>query len=215
MDSAAIFFSPTSHQTKWLLDQILEQILLSPNTNDMYLLNRISRLNPSKVCLLPTFSSQSIVNSNQQNFDKMSKIKNFDFDGVFDPAAIGVWLTGNDPRNSLGWIKRYKRHFEPSFDPALIKFGFHKKILTGNYLGYEHPIYNLHIHSKQKILFSIYGQLLLKLYVKTSRIGAFKSIYNIFLFRRILNENSVKVEFKPLFLYRVIKILAQSRNSEF
>ncbi|KGA11128.1 MAG: hypothetical protein GM48_0135 [actinobacterium acIB-AMD-7] len=215
MDSGAIFFSPSPSETSWLADEILNQINKNSLTNDMYILNNISQLYPKKVLLLPSYNLDWL---NSSHFNTPKDINNDnkveEFCGIFDPAAIGVWLTGSDPRNSLGWIKRYKSHFTPTLNSSQLSFTFKNRRLVGSGSDISEVIHNLHIHSKQKILFSRIGYLLLKFYVVTSSNHHFVNIYNPFVALNAYRDLKKDRKITPILIYKLIKALIKTRKTE-
>lgn len=136
-DVSAILFSPNSEQTKWLASLIRQELMSNSSLTDMTVLNLIRRKNPSLVCLLPTL--------NRPAREK--------FQGIFDGASLGMWLTGRDPRNNLGIIRRHLK-FEDAIDQAGdADYAFNKGELLIKISSEKYPIYNLHVHSKRMNLF--------------------------------------------------------------
>jgi hypothetical protein len=215
MDSGAIFFSPSPVETSWLVNEIFNQINKNSLTNDMYILNNISKLYPKKVLLLPSYNLDWL-NSNHFNEprDVANDNKVKEFCGIFDPAAIGVWLTGSDPRNSLGWIKRYKNHFAPTLNSSQLSFTFENRILVGSGSNISEVIHNLHIHSKQKILFSRISHLFLKFYVITSSNQHIVNIYNPFAAWIAYKDLRKNRRITPFLIYKLFAALIKTRKTE-
>jgi len=178
LDCAAILFSPSFIETSWLSDEVVTLLKSNSGLTDMAALNQISNMHPNKVALLPTVDNSWVKDFEKKSQDSARLLsKEFDsFDGVFDPAAIGVWLTGNDPRNRLGWITRYSSHFDPLVDPN--KLHYSGKLRQGVSVSLDStsvPLYNLHIHSKQISYFRIFGALRIYFDILTSRKRRFKN----------------------------------------
>lgn len=178
LDCAAILFSPSFVETSWLSDELVTLLKGDSGLTDMTALNQISEMHPDKVALLPTIENswiKALGKQSQETARLLSKEFEF-FNGVFDPAAIGVWLTGNDPRNRLGWITRYSSHFDPLVDPNTLQYS--GKLGRGVSVSLDStsvPLYNLHIHSKQISYFRRFGALRIYLDVLTSRKRRFKN----------------------------------------
>ena len=124
-----------SHFTKFILKKILQDSTLT----DMSLLGSYKNEYPHKVKILPTSIHQS---------DR-------DFTGIFDGAAIGMYLTGTDPRNFFGISKIYQTFLDHEINPA--RNTIEEKngsIFVGDGKFISKEIYNLHVHSKQKKYFN-------------------------------------------------------------
>ena len=132
----------------------------------MSALNQLRSEQPDKYTLLPSTNADF---PKLQNFESVVNQTEINFNGIFDPACIGMWLTGIDPRIGYG----LKRHFATEklnksnfkINPA----SYPLKYVQGKGLYFINgtnklQIYNLHIHSKSKKIFSQkYEQELLRL----------------------------------------------------
>jgi hypothetical protein len=157
-DVAAILFSPNSDETRWLADLVCLEVAGDPDLTDMTALSLISHTYASRVMILPTLASELIPRDEVSALQHISQIaKNVDlFGGMFDAAAIGMWLTGQDPRNHLGWIKRYIPLFDSYVDPSIFRFVIGSNgCVTVTFNGKVVSLFNLHVHSKQ---LSFFGQ---------------------------------------------------------
>jgi hypothetical protein len=161
---AAIVYSPNVDTSNWLSEKIQSVILFSRDTDDMRALGEISIKNSRLVDVLPSIPHQTsnLINQNlnlsELDFDSISS--NFSkFDGIFDPAGIGIWLTGTDPRNFFGVTKKFDRKSNIGssafIDPGNVVYSFDntgRLTLTSD--GESTKIYSLHIHSKNLKYFS-------------------------------------------------------------
>lgn len=137
-DVSAILYSPSIEKTTWLARSIRQELIRNPSLTDMTILNQIRQKNPDSVRLLPSLSNPAVE----------------EFQGIFDGASLGMWLTGRDPRNDFGIIRRHLK-FEDAIDQA----GEAEYLLDNELLFHKdesgsYPIYNLHVHSKRLNLFS-------------------------------------------------------------
>jgi hypothetical protein len=116
------------------------------NINDM---ENLAKCNESIILPLPIFP---IINGNTVKFNKLY----FDFNMIFDAAAIGQYLGGVDPRNIPGDTKGFVN------ETCVIKYNKYKfEWIKINNLYVPHlvigitkyRICNLHIHSKNLINF--------------------------------------------------------------
>lgn len=145
-DVSAILFSPSAEQTKWLTSSIRKELINNSGLTDMTVLNQIRRKNPKLVSLLPTLCTPSREK----------------FQGIFDGASLGMWLTGRDPRNNLGIIRRHLK-FEDAIDQAgEAEYSFNNGMLFTCSASGTYPIYNLHVHSKRMNLFNNLNELALR-----------------------------------------------------
>ena len=168
----------------------------------------------NKVYLLPSYNPKWIEKKSRKDLNDLIK-QRYPFEkGIFDPAALGVWLTGSDPRNSMGWIKRYKNHFNPSMDPSNLNYNFSEKRLTCIYKGVEEEVFNLHIHSKQKIIFSRLNEILLKIYVVTSHKRLLSALYDFNSIPKIFIEFRRKKKITLFLLIKNFAKILKSRKSE-
>jgi hypothetical protein len=178
LDCAAILFSPSFRETSWLRDEVVTLLKSDSGLTDMTALNQISKMHPNRVALLPTVENSWVKDFGKQSQESARLLsKEFNsFNGVFDPAAIGVWLTGNDPRNRLGWITRYSSHFDPLVDPNTLRYsGKFGQGVSVSLDSIPVPLFNLHIHSKQISYFRSFGAFRIYFDILTSRNRRFKN----------------------------------------
>ena len=141
-DAAAIFYVPDITHLTWFCEKLANVILDNPSLNDMTALSIIANSNLDMVTILPTLPKS-------RPGDKTES-----FSGIFDAAAIGMWLLGQDPRNHYGIEKRFLKHVDSQVDPDIFTFEVSKngdllaKIGSTNYL-----VFNLHVHSKNLHVF--------------------------------------------------------------
>jgi hypothetical protein len=136
-DSAAIIFLPNIEKTHWLENMLEIEVTGNPETTDMKALWEIRSKYPLEVELLPIVTSNNSI-----------------LKGVFDSAALGMWLTGEDPQNNFGITRRFINRFniarlEHSRSPFDLRDN--QLFLLGEP---DLSVFNLHIHSKDKLLLS-------------------------------------------------------------
>ena len=162
-DVAALLYSPNAYEIKDLCEYIKEMIKVNPDSTDMTLLSSYRIKSPEKVQVLASWPRNVNINSEKFNVIKpeqssTSILWNEEFQGIFDPQALGMWLTGMDPRNNYGVTRIHSREI---FDKKISLFDptYEKYIIDeyGNiYIDSQSsliPIYNLHVHSKNRKLF--------------------------------------------------------------
>lgn len=162
-DVAAIMSLPSQVHTEWLMKEIIQRIGLNSAHTDMTLLSEISQSNEQMVQILPSLGTTDIDVRNLNNSSKLLESLALDNPlvsrGIFDGAAIGMWLCGQDPRNHYG-VTRYRSQNiivsgDSFVDPSRFSFSYNPqdglRMVKGNsYL----EIWNLHVHSKNQRLLS-------------------------------------------------------------
>lgn len=130
-DSAAIIYLPSIKSTEWLKLQFDNLLSNSKLKTDMQILAEIRHNNPDQISLLPTLDDNMYLE-----------------DGYFDSAAVGMWITGEEPRNNFGITRRFNNRFDLDVISKIQQpFVFnHMTLQTRNYGSAS--IYNLHVHSK-------------------------------------------------------------------
>jgi len=162
-DTAALLYSPNKEESFWLSKTILSILATGEPVTDMTILRQIADSSPHKVSELPTFTKgmESLRCENiGQTRVEISDIPKSTFPkfGVFDPAAIGMWLTGIDPRNNYGTTIYFDTQGilrgGTYLDPSQFRYQFTGNELLGIVGTEAIPIWCLHVHSKNLGLFS-------------------------------------------------------------
>lgn len=134
-DVGSIIFSPNSLDSSWLADSLMQELRNDGATTDMTGLKRIRDSYPGKIDTFPCFSEDS------------QEI-------IFDAAPIGMWLTGEDPRNHSGWLVIHRYLSESRVNPADFEYSVSTfGDLTISKDGITRDVMNLHVHSKNLRLF--------------------------------------------------------------
>ena len=216
-DIGAIVFSPNAHETDWLCSQITMLLRENGFITDMKILNLISRKDSNRVCILPTTKKgfgllpNSVSKANNLSISTRNSELFSRFGGFFDAASVGMWLVGIDPRNNYG--KTIIRNTD-----GIIKGGTYLDPSTFNYVvdqrdylyitieSEEFPVWNLHIHTKDRLIFRDLQNKKLKKLVKESAIDrGLTTKFNIVIFLRLLRENFLNgtlikyLAFSPIF----------------
>ncbi len=169
-DIASLIWIPSQRQAIWMYHELFTIFSEDPTMTDMSALRALSVKAGDQICYFPSSlkaTSMHDVDSNLEMNSKQTLEATIDH-GIFDGAAIGMWLTGEDPNNHRGMLRRLRHLSDGPIDLRDSKF----KVIENNlYLvGPEklHPVYNLHIHSKNRYLFSESGTHLLRVFVSLS-----------------------------------------------
>lgn len=137
-----------------LLQYINFEFKRTPHLNDMLLLRKYSNDWPKRTEILPTnFSYESGFNSWVSLKLKNEMVSGVQtFKGVFDGATWGQYISGEDPRNTLGIRRVFHVLKHHAVNPS--KFIWEKN-LTSDLIRIKlsseeesYPLFCLHIHSK-------------------------------------------------------------------
>jgi hypothetical protein len=154
-DCAALLYSPSIHAMNWLIEELKSEVIIKADTTDMRILYSIRKKNPGVIDLFPSTSleiADESLKSDPQRFFDSTNLTSY-FGGLFDVGNMGMWLTGQNPRNLGGKTIRYEKYYtqDNDFDSNSFK-------LEGNILSIgPHPgetVFNLHVHSKNLRLLS-------------------------------------------------------------
>ena len=132
----------------------------NPELTDMTGLKKLRDKNPDDYMLLPTTLDSAPGSL------------------VFDPAPIGMWLTGEDPRNHQGRLKLHRVLRESDIQPGNYKYSINEKSSPVLVEDESHfTLMNLHVHSKDIKLFSLQNNSQLKNFINLSQNIEGKTIF--------------------------------------
>lgn len=198
-DVASILFSPSPEKTKNFVKEISYELRNCTDLTDMTALSILSNKLDDSFFILPSApnDTETFFNGNNRSSStsKKSVSKNYDiFNGIFDPAPIGMWLTGQDPRNQFGFSLIMSRNIIDSgdsyIDPSqgrylLTKSGALRVIID----HMEYPLWNLHIHSKNLDLFGKDWISSLSYFVENSTVKKKYSKFSFIVLKNLLLDN--------------------------
>ena len=119
---------------------IKKSISDEPNITDMKILANYGSLKEDKVVRL---------------YSGFGDIKNACNKHIFDAATFGMYLTGQDPRNSKGFVRTYFDLDDHVVKPSKVAFNYNEKNEAVVKVGdTSYTLANLHVHSKQSKFFS-------------------------------------------------------------
>lgn len=180
-DVGSLLFSPTPESSAWLAEQILKTIDSSEFITDMVILRRIGSKFPEKVQYFPT----------QIDHDSEFEIKE---SGIYDGAAIGLWLTGIDPRNYYGVtrVRDTKTILNAGTNIEPWKSTFYYSAQDGLFQKSSNlrvRIWNLHIHSKNMRLLGPDWERELMKYVHASKKATMSTEFDFSIFKDLIRTN--------------------------
>jgi len=156
-DIASIVYFPSLEKNLDFTEDLMSLLVANPRLTDMQALYKLRNLFPERYVLLPT-SHSDFGNLKNPNLDSATKLSS-KFEGIFDSAPIGMWLTGIDPKNNYGFTKYFEtkkiNKMQTCINPSAysLQFGNKSDLLYQNDSNFI-KIYNLHVHSKSKKVFS-------------------------------------------------------------
>jgi hypothetical protein len=158
-DVGALVLIPNRQMAGVFNEAIVKTVKSHPGITDMTLLSILS----NELGVATTFSNHWIPENESYLGTRQSLnpvlVSDFKLRGIFDPAQIGMWIAGLDPRNTFGFTKYQDKSFiengDSEIDPSRIRFTFDQdKYLLGDMKNeITIPIWCLHIHSKNLKLF--------------------------------------------------------------
>jgi hypothetical protein len=198
-DVATLVYLPNAQATKILSDALLAYLSSDPTLTDMKFLREFRINNPTEVLLAPSLSIElaNLLISNSEidsqiglELSSSSKV----FGGIFDPAAIGMWLAGSDPRNYYGSRKLFdtREILEGGtfINPARFKYRLSdNEELYISINNIESRVWSLHIHSKDLRLFGNSSEARLKELVTLSKMDKVHSEFDLKCLLGLLREN--------------------------
>lgn len=154
-DVASLLYLPNSSESAWLEKEILSEITINPSSTDMTALSRIAERSDSRVGYFPVIEdkdSKLLSARSTKQFAIRASQYSEHFSGIFDAAPLGMWITGQDPKNNRGYILKHSDLPDSFVNPNCLK----ERIVSDNRnkIYYQNiQIFNLHIHSKKEKYF--------------------------------------------------------------
>jgi hypothetical protein len=199
LDVASLLYSPNFQSALYLQKEIENQLESNSSHTDMTLLSAIRQDSGPMISLFPSLpSAESVLINSKSNITLDSRIHLSSqakiFGGIFDPAAIGVWLLGKNLENTNAVSILHDRWIIESgdsyVDPSRIDFLFKPEgLLVFIENGEQIPIFNLHVHSKDFKLLNLEWEREIHKYVKLSRDKLPIKKFNIKIFIALVKLN--------------------------
>lgn len=154
-DVGALIYFPSSEKVKEFSRHLISALEINPGLTDMTALNRISQAN-TEINFFPVAENVQSRYLDDSNLSDITRTRVSELypilGGIFDPAPLGMFVLGQDPRNNWGVIERkvklpHSGIKEDEFQLLLTNEGL---IKTNDNLN----IFCLHAHSKDLRLFT-------------------------------------------------------------
>ena len=165
-DVSALLYLPDYETHLKFIESIQAELIRNPKHTDMTVLAALREDSDIICSLFPSLDPDlmdlmNVLNtSNPDLIEKVSSKSVFQ-SGVFDGAAIGMWLTGHDPRNNYGRALVHDSSplvsGDSLLDPRAVDYEMDEEgnlYLISRNTGNRISLWNLHVHSKSLELFS-------------------------------------------------------------
>jgi hypothetical protein len=148
IDVAAIVHFPSAEMTEIFAREVSKLAEHNPRINDMQALHEIAKTVNSLHSYLPSVPNSK--NFNSYGVEPKGGYSQDYFGGIFDPAYLGLWYFGQDPKNSFGLRTRYVGDDSHDLAAANMHLSYQdNQLITQD--GVE--VFSLHLHAKYLPLF--------------------------------------------------------------
>lgn len=153
-DVAALLYSPSFKNSLVLYSRLVSELQGNPNHTDMTVLAALRKKYPGDFETLPSGINceRNVFNSYPKKVISRVTEMGDRFSGYFDPAALGMWNFGQDPRNHFGFSRRHVLMPESIIDPSRLILSVSTPLQIHDQYG--DSVFSLHIHSKNVKFFS-------------------------------------------------------------
>lgn len=187
----AVVYIPTHKDAESLLESTLSILKQKRDITDMTLLNELSE----RLRIAETFSHEVLEYSDDHRKIEETSTSATLNNGFFDPAQVGMWLTGEDPRNHLGMNVIHSNELfelgESEINPAKLQYSLDNEhnLWASNVNGIRFPIWSLHIHSKNEDIFKNVDSSGLENFVQKSKNINIERSINFSMLCRLIIDN--------------------------
>jgi hypothetical protein len=161
-DVAALLYVPQWSEANWLLMQMETQLISNTAHTDMTLLRAIAKEFPEKVDYFPILDNDRVLDNKELKVEFRKKIRAQNRFGanVFDSAAVGMWLFGEDPRNNYGLSRVKSNKTAETSESYVLPHNTNFELDENNCVIFRSSkrektkLLCIHVHSKDPELFS-------------------------------------------------------------
>jgi hypothetical protein len=183
-DVASIIFSPNLSSTRKFKHHLARVLTKEPHLTDMTVLSKIRRYYPGEYELLPSISPRMALELQLCDSEVLTNFKSFG--GYFDPAGLGMWNLGQDPRNGFGFARRFIPLPHATIDPSGVQLSLQE---NGNLFDQNmDSVFNLHVHSKNTRILKGNSSEYLARYLHSGRYEKRKKVFSFKLFLDLLKD---------------------------
>jgi hypothetical protein len=176
-DVASLLYSPSGSKSIEFSLDLIKELRDKPLHTDMTVLAALRKNRPNTYFILPSGANPKRDVFNLYSTEDIRRVTRLaeHFAGYFDPAALGMWNFGHDPRNHFGFSKRHVLMPESIIDPSKLAVSVTKPLQFRDQFG--ESVFSLHLHSKDVKLFSINQFRYLKKYLKSGSLSSTQYIF--------------------------------------
>lgn len=187
-DVASLLYSPSSRKSIELSLDLIKELQEKPLHTDMTVLAALRKNRPDAYLSLPSGINPKRDVFNLYPTEDIRRVTRLGehFAGYFDPAALGMWNFGHDPRNHFGFSKRHVLMPESIIDPSKLVLSLTEPLQIRDQFG--DSIFSLHLHSKDVKLFSINQIHYIKKYLKSGRLNSTQYIFYPSMFLSLIRD---------------------------
>jgi len=219
-DVPAIIYIPNGKAAKFLRSSLLKEYRHSHLNTDMTAMSNVAKSFPKHFVILPSLLPE-IENVNYKSdkalMENCQLRKNPKFGGIFDGAVLGMWIAGQDPRNSYGLTKYMDsalvRKDESFVDPGRCKWVFRDGMLFFALPNSFVPVFNLHVHSKDLRLFQNSSEKFLEKMVERANTGSAYARFSPSVLFFLLVDNFKSRTLLPYFVGMLRYVLRNVMNA--
>ncbi len=169
-DVASLVWIPSKVQASWMYSELFKIFSQDSTMTDMTALRKLKLIANNRVSYFPSKLNKTNVEHGASNFESLAENNHYlpIERGIFDGASIGMWLTGEDPMNHRGMLRRLRHLSDGPIDLRARQFRVIENCLYLVERDSLLEVYNLHIHSKNRYLFGRNGKIFLRIFVALS-----------------------------------------------
>jgi hypothetical protein len=222
-DVASLLYSPSASRSIELSLDLIRELQEKPSHTDMTVLAALRKNKPDTYFILPSGVSPERDVFNLYSSEDIGYVTRLGehFAGYFDPAALGMWNFGHDPRNHFGFSKRHVLMPESIIDPSKLVLSVTEPLQFKDHFG--NSIFSLHLHSKDVRYFSINQIHYLKKYLKSGRLNSTRYIFYPNMFLSLVKDYASRGKMHELianlplirklkqfkFIWKILKLIAR------
>jgi hypothetical protein len=206
-DVAAIVSCPNGTEAAWLIAELKSLLRKYNDKTDMTLLSSVSKEYPKRIATLPIapFTNSRLINDNvpRESRENNSSLTS-EFGGFFDAAPVGMWLSGQDPRNNFGLLRRHVNLVDSYIDTSKLNLSYNKGRLFYVESGQKYELFNLHLHSKIESDFGPNWKIRLRFNCLLSKFGIKVTTFAPRKFREVLEDTRKRHGDSPVDLFKLL-----------
>lgn len=154
--SAALLYLRDGNSANQLLEEVRKEFSHNPFATDMTILGKVHTESLLETMVLPSLPidyDQALIYADELTTYEISRHSEY-FGGVFDPLTLGLFLTGEDPKNHRGFVRMYRNNPFHNFGVGSNELSIGKTGLPRFGVDSHTPVFSIHNHAKENELFT-------------------------------------------------------------